>query len=192
MKKPIVFFDLETTGLSQTKDRIVEMYMRKKDDNGEIHEFYSRFNPFPVEISEMASSVHGITAEDVANEPRFEEKSQEILDFIKDCDLGGYNILNFDLPLLFEEFIPAGKMLDYRKHRIFDAYRMWTHYEPRTLTGATKRFLDRDLKDAHDERKYQIVSVHELENGSSYVDMTTPCDFGNQPYKYGYFILNRP
>lgn len=161
LTKPIVFFDLETTGLSQTKDRIIEMYMRKQDSNGEVFEFYSRFNPYPVQISEMASSVHGITAEDVANEPRFEDRAQEILDFIKDCDLGGYNILNFDLPLLFEEFIRAGKMFDYRKHRIFDSYRMWTHYEPRTLTGATKRFLNRELKDAH-RAKADVEATSEI------------------------------
>jgi DNA polymerase-3 subunit epsilon len=149
MKKPIVFFDLETTGLNQIKDRIVELYMAKHNPDGTVDELYSRFNPFPVEISEMASKVHGITAEDVANEPRFENRAQEILDFIDGCDLGGYNILNFDIPMLFEEFVRSGKMFDYRKHRIFDSYRLWTHYEPRTLTGATKRFLGKELKDAH-------------------------------------------
>jgi DNA polymerase-3 subunit epsilon len=149
MKKPIVFFDLETTGLSQTKDRIVELFMLKRLPNGQSEEYYSRFNPFPVEISEMASGVHGITMEDVSSEPQFSNKADEILAFIEGCDLGGYNIISFDLPLLFEEFIRAGKMFDYRKHRIFDSYRMWTQYEPRTLTGATKRFLGRDLKDAH-------------------------------------------
>lgn len=149
INKPIVFFDLETTGLDQIKDRIIEIYMKKKFPDGSEEEFYSKFNPYPVQVSESSHSVHGITNEELMNESKFEEKSQEILDFIKDCDLGGYNILNFDLPMLFEEFIRAGKMFDYRKHRILDSYRMWAYYEPRSLSGATKRFLNRKLIDAH-------------------------------------------
>ena len=149
IQKPIAFFDIESTGLSQTRDRIVELYIEKHNPDGSIDEFYSRFNPYPIEISEMASSVHGITMEDVKNEPAFSEKADEILAFISDSDLGGYNILSFDIPMLFEEFIRSGKMFDYRKHRIFDQYRTWTQYEPRTLTGAVKRFLGEDLNDAH-------------------------------------------
>lgn len=149
LEKPIVFFDLETTGLSQTKDRIVEIYMLKQNPDTTTEEFYSRFNPYPVEISEMASKVHGITAEDLGNEPTFRDKADQILQFIDGCDLGGYNIMSFDIPLLFEEFVRAGKLFNYRKHRILDSYRLWTHFEPRTLSGATKRFLNRELVDAH-------------------------------------------
>lgn len=147
--KPIAFFDIESTGLNTIKDRIVELYIARKNPDGTIDEFYSRFNPYPVEISESAANVHGITMEDVANEPTFKDKAEEILSFIEGSDLGGYNIMSFDIPMLFEEFIRAGKMFDYRKHRILDSYRMWTQYEPRTLTGATRRFLGRELTDAH-------------------------------------------
>jgi|APCry1669189768_1035252.scaffolds.fasta_scaffold28519_3 DNA polymerase-3 subunit epsilon len=149
LDKPIVFFDIETTGMNQIKDRIIELHMTKQNPDGTIDEFHSRFNPFPVEITESASKVHGIYAEDLINEPTFESKVSEVLEFIEGSDLGGYNIINFDVPILFEECVRAGKMFDYRKHRIFDCYRMWTHFEPRTLIGATKRFLNRDLVDAH-------------------------------------------
>jgi DNA polymerase-3 subunit epsilon len=161
LEKPIVFFDLETTGLSQTKDRIVEIYMLRQNPDTTVDEFYSRFNPYPVEISEMASKVHGITAEDLANEPTFKEKAEEILAFMDGCDLGGYNIMSFDIPLLFEEFIRAGKMFNYRKHRILDSYRLWTHFEPRTLSGASKRFLNKELVDAH-RAKADVEATREI------------------------------
>ena len=102
IEKPIVFFDIESTGLNQIKDRIVELYMAKQNPDGTVDEFYSRFNPYPVEISEMAAKVHGITLEDVQNEPTFSQKAEEVLKFIEGSDLGGYNILSFDIPMIFD------------------------------------------------------------------------------------------
>ena len=158
IEKPKVHFDLETTGLSQTKDRIVELYMLKENPDGTEEEFYSRFNPYPVTISEEASEVHGITAEDLKDEPLFSDKADEILEFINGSDISGYNIIYFDIPLLFEEFHRVGKIFNYRNHKILDSYRIWMHYEPRTLTGATKRFLGNELEGAHRAKNDVIAS----------------------------------
>jgi len=149
MEKPIVFFDLETTGLSQTNDRIIEIYMLRENLDGTEDEFYSRFNPQPIEISEAASKVHGMTMEDLKDEPKFSDKADEILKFMEGCDIGGYNIMYFDVPMLFEEFHRSGKLFNYRNYRILDSYRIWTYYEPRTLTGAAKRFLGEGIENAH-------------------------------------------
>lgn len=150
MKNSIVFFDLETTGLSQKNDRIVEIYMLKQNPNGTEEEFYSRFNPHPVWISPEAEAVHGISNEDLQNEQPFHTKAEEILNFIKDCDLGGYNILGFDIPMLFEEIYRAtGKAYDFKKHRVFDSYKIWMKSESRTLTGAVQRYLGKTHDHAH-------------------------------------------
>jgi DNA polymerase-3 subunit epsilon len=151
MKKPIVFFDIESTGVNTSKDRIVELHMIKMSSTGE-EEWYSKFNPHPVQIAQPATEVHGITNEDVMHEPKFEEKSKEIFEFIEGCDLAGYNIQNFDVPMLFEEFYRAGIVFDWKKHRILDSYLLWTYFEPRTLTGAVDRFLGEKLENAHSAR----------------------------------------
>jgi DNA polymerase-3 subunit epsilon len=147
--KPIVFFDLETTGLNQKTDRIVEICMIKENPDGTSEELYSRFNPFPVEVSPEAEMVHGMSNADLMNEPEFSEKAQDILDFIEGCDIGGYNILYFDIPMLFEELYRCGKPHDFKKHTIYDSYKIWTVSESRTLTGAVKRYLGEDHKHAH-------------------------------------------
>ena len=159
LTKPIVYFDLETTGLSQTKDRIVELYMLKENTDGTQEEFYSKFNPYPVTITEGAKEVHGISDEDLKDEPKFQDKADEILQFLEGSDISGYNIIYFDIPLLFEEFHRAGKIFNYRNYKILDAYKIWMHYEPRTLTGATKRFLNEDLEGAHRAKNDVIASM---------------------------------
>lgn len=150
MKNSIVFFDLETTGLSQKNDRIVEIYMLKQNPDGTEEELYSRFNPYPVMISPEAEAVHGISNEDLQNEQPFHMKANDIIEFIKDCDLGGYNILGFDIPMLFEEIYRAtGKAHDFKKHRVFDSYKIWMKSESRTLSGAVQRYLGKTHDHAH-------------------------------------------
>ena len=161
IEKPLVHFDLETTGLSTTKDRIVELYMLKENPDGTEEEFYSRFNPYPVEVSESASNVHGMTNEELQNEPKFEDRAEEILEFLEGSDIAGYNILYFDVPMLFEEFHRAGKMFNYRNYRIFDSYRIWTYFEPRTLTGASKRFLGKGIENAH-RAKNDVMATRDI------------------------------
>jgi DNA polymerase-3 subunit epsilon len=148
LQKPISFFDCETTGLSTTKDRIVEICIIKYNPDGTTDKFYSLVNP-TINISEEVSAVHGITNEDVKDSPTFADIADSILEFLGDSDLGGYNILHYDIPLIFEEFLRAKKLFDYRKRRILDSYRIWTQYETRNLKGAVNRFLGIDLQNAH-------------------------------------------
>jgi DNA polymerase-3 subunit epsilon len=103
-----------------------------------------------VQISEEATAVHGITAEDLYNEPAFSEKASEVLAFMEGCDLGGYNLSRFDIPMLFEECYRAGHLHNFKKHRVIDVFSIWSTYEPRTLTGAVKRFLGADHDHAHE------------------------------------------
>lgn len=149
LEKPIVYFDLETTGLSTTEDRIVEIYMIKENLDRTEEQFYSRFNPSPVIIPAEAEAIHGISNEDLKDEPKFNEKAEEILKFIEGCDLCGYNIINFDLPMLIEEFIRCKIIFNHRNYRIFDSYKIWMYYEPRNLNGASRRFLKEDIVEAH-------------------------------------------
>jgi DNA polymerase-3 subunit epsilon len=162
MKNPIVFFDLETTGINQKNDRIVEMYMYKENPDGTTEEFYSRFNPYPVPVSTEAESVHGISSVDLQNEPNFSEKTKEVIQFIQGCDLGGYNIIHFDIPMLYEEIYRAtGETYNFKDHRIFDSYKIWIKSETRTLTGAVKRYLNRDHEHAH-SAKADVLATAEI------------------------------
>jgi DNA polymerase-3 subunit epsilon len=102
-----------------------------------------------------------MTNEELQNEPKFEDRAEEILKFLEGSDIAGYNILYFDVPMLFEEFHRAGKMFNYRNYRIFDSYRIWTYFEPRTLTGASKRFLGKGIENAH-RAKNDVMATRDI------------------------------
>lgn len=159
--KPIVFFDIETTGLSKSEDRIIEIYLTKRDPvtleeiGDEVHHI---LDP-EVTIGEEAKRLHGITEDDVRGRPKFRDVAEEILAFIKDCDLSGYNILGFDLPFMFEEFYRCGKVFKYTEHKIIDSFMLWKAKEPRTLEGSVERFLGEKMVNAHkakDDTQYQV------------------------------------
>lgn len=204
IEKPIVFFDIETTGLSHTNDRIVEIYMLKKNPDGTEEEFYSRFNPYPVPVNPEAEKLHGLSNEDLMTEPYFKDRAHEVLQFMEGCDIGGYNILGFDLPFLTEEFIRCG--IDYsfaRPHtkgiRIFDVYKIWTESEPRNLIGASKRFLKEDLVDAHQAKADVIATARVFEKqleefGNLYEDANdlseSTVNLKNKLDLSGKFIIN--
>jgi DNA polymerase-3 subunit epsilon len=182
-KSSVVFFDIESTGLNQQTDRIIELYMRKINPDGTQEEFYSKFNPYPVEVSEEAAKVHGLTSNDLLGEPLFSERVDEIISFIEGSALGGYNIIHFDIPMLFEELYRAGKIYDFKKHQIIDVYKIWTLSEPRTLSGAVSRFLNKSHDNAHKakddvlataeifEKQLEIYS-HLYESIESMIDLT--------------------
>jgi DNA polymerase-3 subunit epsilon len=148
LTRPIAFFDLETTGLDQAKDRIVEIAIVKWNPDGSIEEYERRINP-EIHISEESSSIHGIYDEDVANEPTFKEVAHEIATFIKNCDLGGYNSNKFDLPVLAEEFLRAGHTVDFNKRKLVDVQQVFYKKEPRTLAAAYKFYCNEELVNAH-------------------------------------------
>lgn len=148
LKRPIVFFDLETTGVDISKDRIVEISMVKVMPDGEEIVKTRRINP-QMHIPESASAIHGITDADVANEPTFAQIAKSLNQFIEGCDFGGFNSNRFDLPMLVEEFLRANVEVDFRKRKFIDVQNIFHKMEQRTLVAAYKFYCDKDLTDAH-------------------------------------------
>ncbi len=148
LKRPVVFFDLETTGVDPTKDKIVEISMLKIHPDGTEETFHSLVNP-KCPIPESSSSVHGITDKDVADSPSFADLASKIAGFIENSDLGGYNCLKFDVPLLAESFLEAEVPIDLRSRKIVDVQVIFHKKEQRTLSAAYKFYCDKVLEDAH-------------------------------------------
>lgn len=182
LNKPICFFDLETTGLNVGKDRIVEISVLKVFPNGNKESKTLRVNP-EILISKEAEAIHGISNEDVANEPTFKEIAPQIWEMIKDSDLAGYNSNRFDVPLLAEEFLRAGMEFDVDKHRLVDVQVVFYKKEPRDLTSAYKFYCDKSLENAHSAAadveatyevlKAQIEKYDDLENDIKFLSEFT-------------------
>ncbi len=150
LNKDIVFFDIEATGLSVVRDRIVQIALIKySKKGGEPIEKSMLINP-GIPISAEAMGVHGITPKDVANKPTFAQVAQELFDFIGDADLGGYNSNRYDIPMLMEEFARVGLELDISKRNLVDVQRIFYKMEPRTLRAALKFYCGKELEGAHD------------------------------------------
>ena len=148
MQNPIVFFDLETTGISIVKDRIVEISVLKVYPNGKEEQRTIRVNP-EMPISAEASAVHGITDEDVKDCPTFRMIAKELANYIEGCDLGGYNSNRFDIPLLAEEFLRVDVDFDMSKRKFVDVQTIFHKMEQRTLSAAYRFYCDKNLEDAH-------------------------------------------
>lgn len=148
LKRPIVFFDLETTGVDTAKDRIVEVSMIKIMPDGEEIVRTRRINP-QMHIPEQATAIHGITDEDVKDAPTFAQVAKSMAQFIDGCDFGGFNSNRFDLPMLVEEFLRAGVDVDFRRRRFVDVQNIFHKMEQRTLVAAYKFYCDKNLEEAH-------------------------------------------
>lgn len=148
LSKPICFFDLETTGIDITKDRIVEISILKVYPNGNKESKTWLVNP-TIPIPKAASDVHGITDERVAEEPTFKELAKQIHNMIKDSDLAGYNSDRFDIPLLAEEMLRAEVDFDLGNRVSVDVQTIFHKMEQRTLSAAYKFYCGKDLIDAH-------------------------------------------
>lgn len=148
LKNPLVFFDLETTGINVSKDRIVELAMLKVKPNGETEKKVELVNP-TVPIPEESAMIHGIRDEDVKDKPTFKEIAKNLAKFIEGCDLGGFNIVRFDVPLLVEEFLRADVDFDVSQRKLIDAQKIFFLMEQRTLTAAYKFYCGKELVGAH-------------------------------------------
>jgi DNA polymerase III subunit epsilon len=148
LKNPIVFFDLETTGIDVAKDRIVEISILKVNIDGKEEEKTLRINP-EMAIPPKTTKIHGITDEDVKDCPTFKEVAKSILAFIDKCDIGGYNSTKFDIPLLAEEFLRVDIDIDLRKRKFVDVQTIFHKMEKRTLEAAYKFYCEKDLINAH-------------------------------------------
>ncbi|OEK01287.1 DNA polymerase III subunit epsilon [Roseivirga sp. 4D4] len=148
LKNPLVFFDLETTGINISQDRIVELAMLKVMPNGETEKKVQLVNP-TIPIPEESAVIHGIRDEDVADKPTFKELAKNLAKFLEGCDLGGYNIVRFDVPLLVEEFLRVDVDFDVSNRKLIDAQKIFFLMEQRTLSAAYKFYCGKELIGAH-------------------------------------------
>ena len=160
LKKPIVFFDLETTGIDLSRDRIVEISLVKILPNGDQELKTRRINP-EMPIPPEATAIHGITDEDVKDAPRFKEIAKSLAQYIEGCDLGGYNSNKFDIPMLVEEFLRADVDVDLKKRKFIDVQNIFHKMEQRTLIAAYKFYCGKDLENAH-SAEADIMATYEV------------------------------
>ena len=151
LEKALVFFDIEATGLHVIRDRIIQIGLIKyTPENAEGEEMNLLINPGGVPISEEAFGVHGISSNDLASKPTFDQVGERLLNFIGDADLAGYNSDRFDIPMLMEEFARHGFEFGMTNRKSIDVQKIFYKMEPRTLVAAYKFYCDKNLEMAHD------------------------------------------
>jgi len=148
LTKPIVFFDLETTGVNIGTDRIVEISILKVFPNGNKESKTWLVNP-EIEIPQEASDIHGITNEQVVTEPTFKELAPKVSEMIADSDLAGFNSNRFDIPLLAEELMRAGIDFDMKTRKAIDVQVIFHKKEQRTLSAGYQFYCGKELEGAH-------------------------------------------
>lgn len=148
LKRPLAIFDLETTGLNITKDRIVEIAVIKVNTDYTEEYFSKRVNP-EIPIPNETSLIHGIYDADIANEPTFAQIADELVAFIGDADLVGYNSNKFDIPVLSEELLRVGNQFDVSKRKFIDVQNIFHKMEQRTLAAAYLFYCDKKIENAH-------------------------------------------
>ncbi len=173
LKKPIAFFDLETTGINIVKDRIVEISILKILPNQSTETKTMRINP-TIPIPKETSKIHGIYDEDIKDAPTFAEEAKNIAKFFEGCDLAGFNSNKFDIPLLVEEFLRAEVDFNIKNRKFVDVQVIFHKKEQRTLSAAYKFYCQKDLINAHSAEadtiatyeilKAQIDKYDDLEN----------------------------
>lgn len=151
LSRPLVFFDLETTGVDPLSDRIVEISVLRLAPGGHREERTRRVNP-ERPIPPEATAVHGIRDEDVARAPTFRQIARSLMDFLADADLAGFNVHRFDVPLLDREFRDCGLDLGLDRRVVIDAMTIFHRKEPRDLSAAVRFYLGREHACAHDAR----------------------------------------
>ncbi|MEL6358420.1 MAG: exonuclease domain-containing protein [Bacteroidota bacterium] len=148
LKNPLVFFDLEATGTHVTHDRIVEIAMIKVMPDGKQLTYEKRINP-EIPIPAEVSLVHGIYDEDIKDAPTFKMIAKELVQFLQGCDLAGFNVLRFDIPMLVESFLRAEVDFKMEHRKVVDAQRIFHLMEKRNLTAAYQFYCQKELVGAH-------------------------------------------
>ena len=146
--RPLIFFDLETTGLDISTDRIVELSYIRLEPNGNETSSTMRINP-EKHIPETSSKVHGIYDEDVRDCPTFKEIAPKLAETFRDCDLAGFNSNRFDIPMLAEEFARAAVDIDFTQCQMIDVQNIYHRLEQRTLIAAYRYYCGKELENAH-------------------------------------------
>lgn len=162
LRNPLVFFDLETTGTIVSQDKIIELSFVKLMPNGEKINRTMRLNPGKP-IPTESSLIHGIYDEDVKNAPKFKEIGKELAKFLEGCDLAGYSILKFDVPMLVEEFLRAEIEFDVSKRKLIDAQKIFHLMEKRTLSAAFKFYCGKSLDGAHGAEADTLATLEVLD-----------------------------
>ncbi|MFR9523529.1 MAG: 3'-5' exonuclease [Rikenellaceae bacterium] len=177
LKRPIIFFDLETTGVDTSKDRIVEISMVKIMPDGEEIIKTRKINP-QMPIPPSSTAIHGITDEDVKDCPSFSQIARSLEQFIAGCDFGGFNSNRFDLPVLVEEFMRAGVDIDFKKCKFIDVQNIFHKMEQRTLVAAYKFYCQKDLTNAHSAEADTLATYEVLKSQlDKYDDLENDIEF---------------
>ncbi len=182
LKNPLVFFDLETTGINITKDRIVEISLLKVHPNGK-EEIKSRLINPEMPIPPQATAIHGITDDDVKDCPTFKQVAKSLADMLEGCDLAGFNSSRFDVPMLSEEFLRAGVDFDMSKRKFVDVQIIFHKKEQRTLEAAYKFYCDKELQNAHSAESDTIATYEVLKSQlDRYPDLENDVAFLSKEY----------
>ncbi|OIN56395.1 3'-5' exonuclease [Arsenicibacter rosenii] len=161
LRKPLAFFDLETTGINIAKDRIIELCFIKAMPNGEVIVKSQRVNPgMPIPLE--SSLIHGIYDDDVKDAQPFKSVARTLAQFIDGCDLAGFNINRFDVPMLVEEFLRANIDFDMKNRRLVDAQRIFHLMEPRNLSAAYRFYCGKELLNAHSAEADTMATLEVL------------------------------
>src|SRR5688572_9789738 len=180
LRNPLCFFDLETTGINITNDRIIEIAVIKLMPNGEVQKKSSLVNP-GITISPESTAIHGISNEDVLGKPSFKDVAKDYAKFFEGADLSGFAILKFDIPMLVEEFLRAGVEFDYSRKKIIDAQKIFHLMEKRTLSAAYKFYVNKDLEDSHTAEADTQASMEVLlAQVDKYLDQPVTDGLGNK------------
>ncbi len=162
LKKSIIFFDLETTGIDHARDRIVELAMVKMKPDGTRDTFVKRVNP-GMPIPPESTAIHGIKDEDIKDAPLFKNIAHQLWDWMKNCDLGGYNSAKFDMPLLAEEFLRAGINVDFTERKMVDVQQIFFKMESRSLSAAYHFYCNKEMENAHSAEADINATIEVLE-----------------------------
>ena len=195
LNRPLVFFDLETTGVNIGTDRIVEISILKVHPNGNKESYTWLVNP-EIEIPAEAIAVHGITNEKVVTEPTFKELAAKVSDLIADCDLAGFNSNRFDIPLLAEELMRAGIDFDMDNRKAVDVQVIYHKKEKRNLSAGYQFYCGKELEGAHSAEAdtlatYEILNaqVEKYEDLESTVDALSEYSSHSKRADFAGFIL---
>jgi DNA polymerase-3 subunit epsilon len=148
LERPLAVFDLETTGINITKDRIVEIAIIRLEVDGSESSFCKRVNP-GIPIPPEITAIIGISDDDIASEPKFEEIAEDVVAFIDEADLAGYNSNKFDIPVLAEELMRANSTFDISNRNFVDVQNIFHRMEQRTLSAAYQFYCNQELLNAH-------------------------------------------
>ncbi|MDY3070571.1 MAG: 3'-5' exonuclease [Parabacteroides sp.] len=197
LRNPLIFFDLETTGINIVKDRIVEISYVKVFPNGKEESKTLRINP-GMPIPPESTAIHGITDEDVKDCPLFKDVAKTLAAQFEGCDLAGFNSNRFDIPLLAEEFLRAGVNIDLSRRKFIDVQTIFHKMEQRTLSAAYKFYCGKSLENAHtasadtmatyEVLKAQLDKYPELENDVTFLSKFS--SFSNNVDFAGRMIYN--